>query len=330
MEGEKMDEEWESPYARRGSNYISEANEIMLETRKAHENEILDALNFLSARYAALLEDYFTTAYGKKKQLTKEINNLKLEQEKNKNYGIRKTLEVKAFTEYVRWLEVDSNTMRVAEIIESRIDDLYREEDSIERMKNQGAVNDLAKNLAIPANGKFYVVKLDRLTECQLNRAIWAEKNKHYIKNMSREKALRFLSSATKRANETGVKLIENKKLIEKKIEERTKLDAMAKTEQGILERNKFIETKINPFEKELESIFVPRIRTFLTNAPDSPFKSKLRRILSEGQKEIQAKAPKQKIEFVSPKTIEFALGKICSNDLILQNYSNQNASQDL
>ena len=184
MEGEKMDEEWESPYARRGSNYISEANEIMLETRKAHENEILDALNFLSARYAALLEDYFTTAYGKKKQLTKEINNLKLEQEKNKNYGIRKTLEVKAFTEYVRWLEVDSNTMRVAEIIESRIDDLYREEDSIERMKNQGAVNDLAKNLAIPANGKFYVVKLDRLTECQLNRAIWAEKNKHYIKNM--------------------------------------------------------------------------------------------------------------------------------------------------
>ena len=197
-------------------------------------------------------------------------------------------------------------------------------------MKNQGAVNDLAKNLAIPANGKFYVVKLDRLTECQLNRAIWAEKNKHYIKNMSREKALRFLSSATKRANETGVKLIENKKLIEKKIEERTKLDAIAKTEQGILERNKFIETKINPFEKELESIFVPRIRTFLTNAPDSPFKSKLRRILNEGQKEIQAKTPKQKIEFVSPKTIEFALGKICSNDLILQNYSNQNASQDL
>lgn len=325
-----MDEEWENPYARRSLDYINEANEIMLETRKAHENEIIAALNSLSIRYAALLEDYFKTAYGKKKQLAKEINTLKLEQEQNKNYGIRKTLEVKALNEYVRWLEVDSNTMRVAEIIESRVDDLYREEDSIERMKKQGAVTDLTTDIAIPANGKKYIVKVDKITECQLNRAIWAEKTKHYIKNMSREKALRFLSSATKRANETGVKLIETKKLIQEKIEEKAKLDKVAKSEQGIRERDKFIETKITPFEQELEKDFAPRIRTFLTNAPDSPFKRKLKHILNEGKEDFQNKAPKQKIEYVSPKTIEFTLGKILSNDLILKNYSSNNKAQNL
>ncbi len=314
--GGKMDEESVNQYAYKGRTYINDAKEIMLCEKKAHENEIAAELETLAKSYSALLEEYYQTSYGKSKKLAQEISELKKAQKIDVQKGVQKTLESRFFEEYITWLEIDSNKMRVAEQIERHVDELYRQEAAIENLRKSGAAQNLTTKISIPAgkNRKF-TVEIDQATLCRLERAIWVEKPKFAIKNMSREKAGRFLSSATKRANEAGARLVGREMMLIEMSADFREATATSKKPEGIKERETFVKTKLQPFEAELESNLVSRINIYFKNAPETPFKRKLKSLLSEEQHRLQSKNPQNPCKLVCAKTIDFVLARIVSND---------------
>lgn len=325
-----MDDELIDLYSRKDSSYINDAKEIMLCEKKAHENEIAAELENLAKAYSALLEEYSQTSYGKAKKLAREISELKDAQKIDIQKGVQKTLEARFFEEYIKWLEIDSNKMRVAEQIERHVDDLYRQEAAIENLRRSGADEKLTTKIQIPTgkNRKF-TVEIDQATLCKLERAIWVEKPKFAIKNMSKEKAGRFLSSATKRANEAGARLVGREMLIIEMSADLKEAIATSKKPEGIEEKENFVKTKLQPFEAELESNLVSRINIYFKNAPETPFKKKLKSLLSEEQQRLGSKNPKTAYKLVCPKTIDFVLARIVSNDFQPSKYISKNMGQE-
>lgn len=325
-----MDEELIDLYSRKDLSYINDAKEIMLCEKKAHETEIAAELENLAKAYSVLLEKYYQTAYGKAKKIAKEISELKDAQKIDIQKGVQKTLESKFFEEYIKWLEIDSNKMRVAEQIERHVDDLYRQETAIENLRKSGAAEKLTTRVQIPTgkNRKFNV-EIDQATLCQLERAIWVEKPKFAIKNMSKEKAERFLSSATKRANEAGARLVGREMMLIEMSADLKEAIAASKKPEGIEERENFVKTKLQPFEAELESTLVSRINVYFKNAPESQFKRKLKSLLCEEQQRLGSKNPKSPCKLVCPKTINFVLARIVSNDFQPSKYISKNMGQE-
>ena len=182
--------------------YIEEAKKIALKMRKATSNEIALSLAAAAKEYKKLLAKFYSTKDGQVSKLKARLAKLNEQKKLKISYGIRKSLEVSCFQDYINMLSYD-NRYNLAEIIEKHVDDLYRREDAINRMIKDGVVDNLTREIVIPPN---YRVKVNTLQLCQTERAIWVE-GKFPIKNMSSEKAMRFLSSAQKRANETGTLL---------------------------------------------------------------------------------------------------------------------------
>lgn len=259
--------------------YVNDAKKIMLDIHKAWEIDLIPELTKFKNLYSNLIEEYYQTKKGKVKFLNQKLRKKLEKRNLDLNYGIRKTMEVKLFGEYINWLSIDSNRIRVGSRLEQHVDNLYRREDAYNRLMKDKTIQEPKEDIIIPPG---FRVKVSSLTLCRLEREILVEKPKHYIKNMSKEKAERFLSSAKKRANETGTRLIEATKEIASLKEEINKAEALAHTEEAREESFVFQKT-LDQFKKDLETSLGFRIKTYLSNHDETPLRRKIKKSLENG-----------------------------------------------
>ncbi len=308
---EYNDSDIEEMYSPKSKTYINDAKKLALDTAEANEFQIIASLEKFKKDYDALLNYFFTTKKGIVKQLKKEISNLIEYKNIKKNYGIRKTIEVQLFSDYIQTLNYET-VISAANLIELQVDRLYREEDSINRMIQEGAIDKLEKTIIIPPG---YKTKVNKLTYCKLAREIWLEKPKHYIKNMSKEKAERFLSSAKKRANETGLILIETQKKLSQLKNQFENAKLQLETPQA-KEENKIFNEKLNQLKSKLEKDLELKIKVYLKNSSDSKLKSQINKSLSNAMAVENKK--NRNCPYVSSTTLLYLLNDIHEQKLQL------------
>ena len=277
--------------------YIEEAKKIALKMRKATSNEIALSLAAAAKEYKKLLEEFYSTKDGQVSKLKARLAKLNEQKKLKISYGIRKSLEVSCFQDYINMLSYD-NRYNLAEIIEKHVDDLYRREDAINRMIKDGVVDNLTREIVIPPN---YRIRVNSIHICQEERRIWVE-GKYPIKGMSKEKAMRFLSSAQKRANETGTLLAKLDQEISSVSEQLKVAQAQAASEEAKEERKKFNEAS-KKFSEELNNELGQRIELFLKSETDSPFKSQISKTLKNAQK-TQIEKKKKSCPLICPQTL--------------------------
>lgn len=277
--------------------YIEEAKKIALKMRKATSNEIALSLAAAAKEYKKLLEEFYSTKDGQVSKLKARLAKLNEQKKLKIGYGIRKSLEVSCFQDYINMLSYD-NRYNLAEIIEKHVDDLYRREDAINRMIKDGVVDNLTREIVIPPN---YRIRVNSIHICQEERRIWVE-GKYPIKGMSKEKAMRFLSSAQKRANETGTLLAKLDQEISSVSEQLKVAQAQAASEEAKEERKKFNEAS-KKFGEELNNELGQRIELFLKSETDSPFKRQISKTLKNAQK-TQIEKKKKPCPLICPQTL--------------------------
>lgn len=277
--------------------YIEEAKKIALKMRKATSNEIALSLAAAAREYKKLLEEFYSTKDGQVSKLKARLAKLNEQKKLKISYGIRKSLEASCFQDYINMLSYD-NRYNLAEIIEKHVDDLYRREDAINRMIKDGVVDNLTREIVIPPN---YRIRVNSIHICQEERRIWVE-GKYPIKGMSKEKAMRFLSSAQKRANETGTLLAKLDQEISSVSEQLKVAQAQAASEEAKEERKKFNEAA-KKFGEKLNDELGQRIELFLKSETDSPFKSQISKTLKNAQK-TQIEKKKKSCPLICPQTL--------------------------
>lgn len=315
--------DFDSPYSyynmSRGEQkqYVDEARKIALEMRKATSNEIALSLAAAAKEYKKLLAKFYSTKDGQVSKLKARLAKLNEQKKLKISYGIRKSLEVNCFKDYINMLTYD-NRHNLAEIIEKHVDNLYRREDTINRMINDRVVDNLTREIVIPPN---YRVKVNTLQLCQTERAIWVE-GKFPIKNMSSEKAGRFLSSAQKRANETGTLLAKLDQEISSVSEQLKVAQAQAASEEAKEERKKFNEAS-KKFSEELNNKLGQRIELFLKSETDSPFKSQISKTLKNAQK-TQIEKKKKPCPLICPQTLLYLVHNVNNGNIQLPQEQSQ------
>lgn len=277
--------------------YVDEARKIALKMRKATSNEIALSLAAAAKEYKKLLEEFYSTKDGQVSKLKARLAKLNEQKKLKISYGIRKSLEASCFQDYINMLSYD-NRYNLAEIIEKHVDDLYRREDAINRMIKDGVVDNLTREIVIPPN---YRIRVNSIHICQEERRIWVE-GKYPIKGMSKEKAMRFLSSAQKRANETGTLLAKLDQEISSVSEQLKVAQAQAASEEAKEERKKFNEAS-KKFGEELNNELGQRIELFLKSETDSPFKRQISKTLKNAQK-TQIEKKKKPCPLICPQTL--------------------------
>ncbi len=277
--------------------YVDEARKIALEMHNASEAEIAKTLAAAAVEFKKYLNAYHSTKHGKVKMLERKLSELKEQKQHKISYGIRKSLEVSCFQDYINMLSYD-NRYNLAEIIEKHVDDLYRREDAINRMINDGEVENLTGEIIIYPN---YRIRVNSIHICQEERRIWVE-GKYPIKGMSKEKAMRFLSSAKKRKKETGEYLIALDKEIASTTIQLNIARRSADSNEAREERKRFNEAS-KKFGEKLNDELGHRIQVFLKSEKSSPFKEQVYRSLQNAQNN-QIKKRNKPCELICPKTM--------------------------
>ena len=267
--------------------YLDNASKNALKLSNATPEEIYSSLEVYVKKYDKIMSLYEETLLSKKEQLETEIKNLENEKKTLLKYGIKKAVEVLSFEHYMELIKNASQikiSTSIANYIEEAIDVIYRNEDKILRK--------LQPNSSIPIIiSPGYETEIDMLSYYDMMKSIWIY-GKFPIKCMSKEKASRFLSSASKRENETGLKLIEIQNKLDSLNKELKHIEKNSNSEEEKLKFSTYSESMKN-FKKEISLNLGHRLDVFKKFAPDSKFKSSIVETLKLCQKETANKTGK-------------------------------------
>ena len=289
--------------------YIEEAKKIALEMHNASEAEIAKALAAAAVEFKKYENAFYSTKHGRVKMLERKLSELKEQKQRKISDGIRKSLEV----DVVQIITSSyCNGYNLAEIIEKHVDDLYRREDAINRMINDGEVENLTEEIIIFPN---YRVIVNSIYICQEKRRIWVEV-RNRIKGMSKEKAMRFLFSAKQRKKETGEYLIKLDKEIYSTTIQLNLARRSADSNEAREERKRYNEAE-KKFGEKLNDELGHRIQVFLKSGKSSPFKEQVYRSLKNAQNN-QIKKKNKPCELICPKTMLFLVRDVNNGSIKL------------
>ncbi len=322
-EDKDVGEYWQ-PY-QNAAKLNKEAKELIISENKASEEDLFPLLIKYSAEYKKLLDVFFACPNGQIKQIETEIAQeaelLKIET----NKAIVKSREVEIFKEYLSYFNPRQTLPSIAlgGALEDKVDGMYRREDAIRRNVQLGIMKEPFKEINIAKGLNAMVSELDI---CSIDRGIWVERPKNYVKNMSKEKAQCFLEFYEKKFEALGESILKRREKLAQLKADLEGIKESAQTKEGQKQNQEFNEMRYKLCQTAYEELAISII-TYIDKCDETPAKRSIRSALERGQ-EFQIKNGKKNKDLVSPGSLLYLFNDIDNKKINLQITQTKNGNR--